>query len=214
MFLENMDLHRAVDINYDTVYGPNHNEDCRRDICRCTGIVNARVETPINTLSVAELIYKKIKTKGKPEKLRLYALERIVSVATRNPEVFDINVVKGYYGEEIGSVHLSAGDDFEKAVNDVLKEDSNPVAVALIYEYGYLLDRLVGCDFKIVTVPREDIKLGDFYPSQAYAQSRYSMEYPLPLCLIDENNLVVDGHHRMAAKNPKDKVEVVKAFPR
>lgn len=209
-----IDFHYYVDIEYGYAY--NCGPECD-PYCRCGQIIDIRFE-PLDKQAVARRIIEKKKIK---DELTRYVVERFCSRLTE--ESFEVDVVAGYYGQEIGGIYLDWQDradieyliglDAEITIKELLKR-----------EYGYLLDRLKTATFEVVRVNLSDVQLRqDEYARKVSEENLSTIEvssrfFPVALCeeADDGKYAVIDGYHRVAKlkDTKKRKVFIVVASER
>jgi len=188
------DFHYLVEIDY-----------CVNDYCRCQVITDARCTNP-NYYN----LYSSVVGKCKLSPIKKYVLDRVIR--SLNAEDFVVNIRGGYYGEEIDSVTLN--EEKRDKINAILADleqmdDNKAVETSLIFEYGYLLDSVVGKKWRIEkNVPIDNITFGGNYEkinrntTKAYAIEMVdNNEYgPAVLCLEQSGKFrLIDGRHRLAA---------------
>lgn len=186
--------------------------DCG-SICRCGRITNARV-TSVDTLRLASDINACLDTE-----MDKYCAERIlVRSGLNDMNAYNVGVVGGYYGQEIGSVTFHGTSPLPEILA-LLKDstDLKKVLRALAYEYGYVLPSLMSkADAKIKEVPLSSIYAGqtDHYKRldreaiKRYKESRST----LPQIVVVEDHgyyRIIDGYHRYAAAQGKEKIKVI-----
>lgn len=235
-----------VDFKYSGVnYDYNTSNSCAESgcdsegICRCGVIQNAHI-TNIDVNAMSNEIYgmyfdkskqqireDKINTVlyGTSKELDIYCIDRVL----RNNKIWDeskwdISVVGGYYGEEIGSIKLDSKfsniqDDIESLLN--LNSFKEKVNYLLHMEYGYILPELDGCDYEMSTISRSDAVFGSdghYRKIQKEDLSHYVLYSGISGIVKKDGDKykIIDGYHRIYAgglgkfKNVDIKVILVK----
>jgi len=201
--LKDMDFQYMAEIEYDN--DRPFSCDCGDDYHRCSQITNTRVES-----IHIDLIIDKLITKTKTSDFIKYCIYNILS-HTLKLEYFEVDVVSGYYGEEIGSVLLEETvrqdliNAFEKL--NSLKTDNEKLFYVLEREYGYVLDNLKQLDFKIIKTSVNQIIIPQMNHFMKLDRNRVDIykkeieEIPA-VCVCREENgklILVDGYHRLCA---------------
>jgi hypothetical protein len=176
---------------------------------RCSTITSFKLNS-INTDAIANEIIKLIKSE---DDILDYCIKRIVS---HNREISDINNWDmdkggGYYGEEIYNVYPNNTSDLGDKLNHLLSLESyeEKINYVLELEYGFVLESLKTCSYKIKKISIEDV----FVPNQDYSR-RLDMRTVERYKKLDLNEIVavgifekrgtggirlIDGYHRFAA---------------
>lgn len=199
------DLHDTVDVAYE-----NGTDDCEcgDDYCRCSTIVNARVEdVPCDRLA-EEIAPKSLLVK--------YCVERILQhfKPLHDSSNWDIKVEGGYYGEELGEVKLNpeVADSLSRlllSLNDA--SDNDIVETALQVEYGFVLSSLRDKTWTVERVLLSNVDLGNKNHAEDLDEKRvtsYRLNKKIVSALvlkIGDKYRVIDGYHRItAAKRDKE----------
>lgn len=223
-----------VSYDYDVEYSCEESGCCSEGICRCGRIYDEHIISPCVS-ELTNFFYSKmidISKAGKRnnkinsifyggEEIDKYFINRILTkYKLYDPDVWSIDIVAGYYGDEIGDVRLN-NTTFEIVVDAcerVLNFDnlSDKVKFILTVEYGYLLNDLSKCDFESIEIDKSEIDFKDL--NQNHIQN---IEKSLPLIYYDENHYklhrgvvrksgdkykIIDGYHRILSTNAKFKV--------
>jgi len=213
----------GVDITYDNQTSNDHGERCKDDYCRCSTIENQRV-TNVDMLQVVEKIVEPPAARRglDIEKYAIdkYCIDRILtSYKVFDPNNWNIKVCPGYYGEEINCVSINT-EVATKVDQEITRITSLPsindkVREILILEYGYLLDILKTCQFRVDSVDKANIIFPrkEYYTKLDKASVDRYIDYTLPRGIVifsAANNSwrVIDGYHRISAAKP-GKVEVI-----
>jgi hypothetical protein len=213
--LVDAELKYCVDYGYDRKYHC-HSHNCD-DICRCGTISGCRVKS-VDVRSIAQEIFGKGLTDTEK-----YCIERIlVAHQVYQSSRYDINIVPGYYGEEVGGITLDrcVAKSCDADIKEMLSKrgDSRKVAFVLKVEHGYLLPILKGKKFEVVKVAKSDLMFGqeDHYcrlDKDIVKMYEWYEKDGLPkgVCVQDGSRYrVIDGYHRCAAVKKSCKVWVAK----
>lgn len=233
--MRNIDFKSALTYDYDTKYS------CEKSgcdsICRCGVIKNERVTYVDFKLAVAEiyeqyfghdLAAKRNNTinsvlYGITNEIDYYTIDRILRInKIYNGKCWDINVVSGYYGEEIGEVYLD--ESTSKTISSQLSESfdiddiSERIEYLLKLEYGYILPELIIRKYELITIKKSDIIFGDYKHHQKvlskntdyYSDSKYDLARGVVIRSGDKYRLV-DGYHRCSSSLNND-VIVLNAY--
>lgn len=193
--------HSGVEVSYDSVCGC-YTETCESDYGRCNVIQNARV-VGVDVLEIARTLA--VQEENVPD---WFLADRVLrAMEVYKPEVWDIAVRGGYYGEEIESVILKP--DLASNVGNVLESlvklpTTGRIQELLNLEYGYLLDSLKGLRWREEKVHKDSLIFGakDHYQKLDRERLAAYAKYPLPKgCVIPDGERfkVIDGYHRCAA---------------
>jgi len=169
----------------------------------------------INVFDVTKTIINNYKQKL--NEIDHYCINRILTILkVWDPDNWDINVSSGYYGEEIQSVELKYGiaADIEDQLNKILfdlKTTKEKIEALLILEYGYILQKIQNCNYRIETVAKNKIIFQrEHYQKLDRAAIKAYEDYSLPVGIVFEDNnthTLIDGYHRIAASKT-DKIKV------
>jgi hypothetical protein len=234
--IESIDLQYGVNCDYQTEercaeYG------CQEEgICRCTTIHNEEVSyvnIPYISNRIYETIYGTDKATKRDEIIKeilfgfnkefeVYCFDRILrSKKIWKSNNWIINVVSGYYGQEIGDVKLyhSLAKDIDVTINEFINIENikDRIEKILTLEYGYILPELKECEYEVITLNVEDLVFpqNNHYQLVKYkAVSFYSDENYLGIRGIVKRSgdkyKVIDGYHRLS-KTKKNEVKVILA---
>jgi hypothetical protein len=200
-------------------YYTNYDYDTVRDgcgcesICRCSKITNARI-LDVDTLRLSKDIGVYLDTE-----IDEYCVERILARSgLHDRSAYDISIVSGYYGQEIGNVTFR-GTSLVPEILNLLgeKDDLVKILKTLKYEYGYILPSLMNktkVEIKEVAIASISAGQTDHYKRlDRDAIERYKeAKSTLPQMVVVEDNgyfRLIDGYHRYAAAQGKDKVKVI-----
>ncbi len=214
----------SMEVKYETYY-PCHDGSncCDGDMCRCGQIKDAHVESAKRS-DVIEPITSKCN-----DIILAYCIDRIMTMSGMlDKDNWEVNVYRGYYGEETDGVELSLPVLVEVCTR--LREietlsDIDRIKKCLEYEYGYVLPRLQ--DVRSVSVKDIDIAETnglnqDYYHKVEMDKVDLYADYQLPrvVCLKnkwagstvgDSRYYLIDGYHRLVSAN-KNKISKIKAI--
>jgi hypothetical protein len=149
-------------------------------ICRCGQISDCSI-SDININMMVDSIYSDIyedytKSSKRDEKLNqilngygkdfnIYTIDRILRIKkVYKTENWDIEIIGGYYGEEVGDVTIKEdlAKELELLINKALEiEDINErVNFLLMLEYGSIHNKLIDVKYSIVEIDRDLIHYG------------------------------------------------------
>lgn len=226
----------GIDIDYKRDYDCSSYGCDPEGICRCSSIYDEQIIN-INVSEIVENIYNQIYDNSKATKrnnlinslfgiskeLEIYTIDRILRKSFIYDEsIWEIEIVGGYYGQEIGSVKLDStyADKLSQKINESIVIDNikNRVEYLLNLEYGYILPELLDKDYKVITINKSDIVFGnekhlknvstkdlDFYSDTNYNGIRGVVTKK------DGKYKVIDGYHRLS-KTSKKSVMVIEAY--
>ena len=162
--------------NYDLEYDYHTENYCEESgcydegICRC-GIISCAFVTSVNLHNMTNHIYDSIFDKSKSirrhkriasilyggELVDKYCIYRILSrYELYDKYLWNVEVIGGYYGEEIGNVTLP--DELFKEISTKCSEVveletlEDKLRYVLTLEYGYLLPEFEKSNFKIIKI--------------------------------------------------------------
>ena len=188
---------------------------CDDYICRCTTIESAWIEES----SINGLIDFLFRTYGLSESyIDRYCFDRICHIfKIHDTDYFDIDIVRGYYGEEIGEITFDNEEKVRNAFENLLTIDSviDKIKFCLKLEYGYLID----CVESATSAAIVEVNPADIVPAQREyfvrmnktiheAYKGYSL--PIGVCVRDGSKYrLLDGYHRLAANKDRDKADII-----
>jgi hypothetical protein len=114
---------------------------------------------------------------------------------------WEVNVCRGYYGEEVNGVNLT--DEVYntltaqiETLNSSSKDDQ--IKFVLELEYGYVLDSLKDVSFEIVDSQKKDLIAGnEVYRKKVQKGTYKKHNLPVGIYLEDGNKFrLIDGYHR------------------
>lgn len=215
-YIKTNDFQFVIDCRSNTKYPCQSGSGCcDGDYCRC-GIITAYVPENINN---AHLIARSlVKNQNNLTNFGFYCLERFISCALKeNPKCFDVNIVEGYYGQEVGGIIINAelkGDinKFIALLNNKSNDSCFLVEHILNKEYGYVLPDIKDKNWVYESVLLKNIRPGNTeYKSlnKVYVKQYLENNHLSCLCKKEIGSkyfTLVDGYHRfMAAKQRGDK---------
>lgn len=227
--IKSEDFKYIVDYTHETVY------DCESygcdSICRCGQIENAHVVF-VNVINITNHLYELYFNNSKSSKrdriinnvlgditddINYYTIDRTLRInRIYDPDNWDINICRGYYGEEIesvkliGSLSIKIENQLEEAFN--IFDLSKRIEYLLKLEYGYLIDTLKGKKYEIVIIDKNDITFGSdsqYRKVKSMDLPYYNKSYKSFRGVVIEKNdkyQLVDGYHRCLAVDGKFKV--------
>jgi len=216
----------GVDYEYDSNYpcqkGDYYGDESACDpYCRCKEISNAQViEVDIN--QVVNVLCRR-EPKDNSDLIDKYCLDRVLrQYKLYDPNSWEVNSVRGYYGDEIGSVTVFPL--IRKNIITMLhsvanfRTNSEKIKKVLEYEYGFVLPALVPLsEAYIDTVDINDLVFGNKEYARKIKKPDIdiydSYELPRAICTTEAGKefgeskyYVRDGYHRvLSAKNKGDK---------
>lgn len=223
-----------VDYDYDVENSCDESGCNDEGICRCSVIVDTEIKK-VNIELFTDTIYSsyygddkaskrdaKINTVlfGTGKELDIYTIDRILRIhKVWEPYNWTIEVVGGYYGQEINGVFLdeTLRQKLEHCINTALSIDSfdKRVEYLLKLEYGYILPELEGCKYSIAEIFRNDVQLGSInhYKKVEFENLDHYKNYNgiRGVVLFDGMKYrLIDGYHRMLSTN-LSYIKVIKA---
>ena len=212
----------SIDVEYETYY-PCHNGSncCNGDMCRCGQIQNTHVESAKRS-EVIEPITSKC-----DDIILAYCIDRIMTMSGMlDKDNWEVNVYRGYYGEEIDGVELNRTimDTVCARLQEIeTLSDIDRIKRCLEYEYGYVLPKLkklTTATVREVSIDNLDVFNENHYRKIEKQAIDYYQDYKLPraVCNKDWANddfipeyKVIDGYHRVVSAN-KNKINKIKVI--
>jgi hypothetical protein len=183
----------GVDYTYHSTYP--HNDD--PGLC----VIE---EATATTVSVDQIAAHLAGTKSTT--INQYLIDRILRLnKVYLPEVWDVRICPGYYGDEIDGVYLREGIasvvDTMIASVIYLQNDNFKVEELLRLEYGFLLPELEGRDWAVEKIDRQWIKYGnhDYGKRLDPAAVGVYEDYKGIRGIVipkDDGYRLIDGYHR------------------
>ncbi len=203
----------GIDSEYDTYHQCQNGSDCcRDDYCRCGTIENIRNITVDISALISGLVG------NSKEILNAYCVDRLIRASDlKDPSNWELNVERGYYGEETHGhspnqlIIDNLISDFKLMLN---MSDANKVKLCLKNEYGHVLPSLEKLtNAEICLVKTDDIELfNDHYVrkiNKKFVDQYDDYEFPRAVCtLAGSKYRVIDGYHRMSSALNKNLKEV------
>lgn len=198
--------------------------ECRHGgYCRCATYENIEI-TSVNLKDIrSTLLSKSSKRKNAVSTSNTtfidYCIDRILRYhKAYDPELWEVSVCPGYYGEEIDGYHFSAMNDLIHNVVKMIKMSvNNRIRYVLELEYGHILESLQTARFSEHTVSPDKITWGNPEYMMKKA-SRENLEYykdhdlPVAICSMEgEKYKIIDGYHRFCANKDKKEVNIIVA---
>ncbi|ASV44499.1 hypothetical protein PBI_SCTP2_484 [Salicola phage SCTP-2] len=191
--------------------------NCGDGPCRCEEIEETWIEddqaelfsgvylSVLNAIKTKNLTTnRKVKADQFLNTIHKYCIERLcVHHNVHNKDLYDIDVVGGYYGQEIGSVTFENQKELNDDILYILntcKNDIERIKFILEKEYAYLLDSIENvtqCDieyFNVKDIAKNSIELTRIKNND----NEYFIELDpksMPIGII-HNNVLIDGHNR------------------
>jgi hypothetical protein len=188
---------------------------CDEDICRCTTIEDRWINN-IDVNQVKSKLYNQHKTQNSI--INEYCFDRICHIfKIYDKDCYEIEVVNGYYGEEIEGIWFNNEEEVFNAYNKLCQLDSDieKIKYCLELEYGYLIDSVKSAvKMKLIDVSPNEIYL----PQMEYfkridkdvvdAYKRTAL--PIGVCVKNDNHYkLIDGYHRFVATKDREKVLII-----
>ena len=196
-----------IEYDYDT---DRNNCDCD-DYCRCSTISSAHIVGDIDLTVVSNRFNKTVGA----DKFLSYAVNRVLTACELyNKDYWNVEVVDGYYGEEIGGVYIDSPQLLKWMEKlDNAKTDEEKLFVALECEYGYILDELKSKTWSIEITDKIFLSVGqkEHYTklNKKAVDSYKNFCFPLGVCIVQGDKYrLIDGYHRTMA-NKNDVIEII-----
>jgi hypothetical protein len=219
--LGQVDFRYAAEVEYDS---GSYYCECD-DICRCSTIENIRV-TEIDLLGTAHKIYDKRWVGERPSKnatlaqltsAEAYKVERVLHSFRLwehlggNYDNWDVDVEGGYYGDELGEVHMEKSLQQSLADYVALFQDMSPeeaIAKMLSEEKEQDFSYIASSELEFKKIPItliDGFKPPSISPTSLQAENTsyrfYNMENAFPIALVEETETgysLLDGQERLA----------------
>lgn len=222
-----LDLQNIVSLKYDRDF--QCIGVCEAITCRCSKIKKIEIES-VDIPKLSEIIYniyfdnsdrsiRDLKLSDLlnniTKSLNMYTIDRILRInKIWEKSSLDISLMQGYYGEEINDVVINDEKikTIKKQLNKAfsLENITDRINYLLELEYGYVLPKLIGKNYKIKKVDKGEIKT---LSEEHYDKSnkKYLIHYDdinyngIKGIAIKENGYyrLIDGHHRYSMTNNK-----------
>lgn len=184
--------------------------ECGDDYCRCTKVINPRVES-VNYTSILCRIIEIFK---KESPITLYCIDRIINrYGLSDTSNWEPEVTGGYYGEEVDGATFCDSEKLITSISELLLKESDDEKIEFIleHEYGYILPDASNKNWRITQVHIGDIKANN---EQHYVKLNKDKideycnivkddeNYIIAICLPNEETgiyRIIDGYHRYTA---------------
>ena len=203
------DLSWIVDYDYD-----RSNCTCRNWPCRCTSIINTR----INKVNVREVVNELYNRHSRTDDdVDEYCFDRICHAFNVYDEyLYEVETCGGYYGEEVCGVWFENEEKVFNAYYEMLKLKTplEKIQYCLKLEYGYLLDCVESAtSANIIEAPTNKIsppqKEYFIKVNKSVIEEYKNMDLPIAVCVMNDNRYrLIDGYHRFVANKDRDKVDI------
>lgn len=234
--LKTYDFKYSVEYDFDSRFSCNESGCYDEGICRCSKITSFFLKS-VDMNSILKEINSKYfdnststKRNNKidtilgditPE-INLYTIDRILIInKVYDVTNWNINIVNGYYGEEIGDILISE-DVAERMENqlEIAFQKTNlidRINYLLYLEYGYLLPELNGLKYSVELINKDSINFGSKSQLEKieqknldyYIDTNYNLIRGVVIKSVSDYRLI-DGYHRCYSTN-SDKVKVIVA---
>lgn len=198
----------VLDYDYETT---DCNGKCD-DYCRCNKIID---------LEIKGVYLSYILDKLDGDEIDKYCFDRILRLnKIYDTRLWGISTTSGYYGEEIEGANFS---DEEKMFSEILKIQrlkslKSKIEFILNTEYGYILDCLKGCKYKIQTIKKSDVQLNNKNYYNKIDKDAYPSDWNeegLPIGIYTGTSSggyrIIDGYHRFVA-NKNSEIRAIVAY--
>lgn len=207
---QNTDLQYDLKFDYDRT-----GCTCHEYICRCTRIINTRMEKVDPNNVIKHLMSSLIQRRSEIER---YCFDRICyAFKIYDMDQYTIEYGGGYYGDEIYGVYFDNEEQVRKHYTEVckLQTDIEKIQYCLELEYGYLLDSVKDAKrayiAKVSTSRIHTPQTEYFKKVDANAIDTYkNRELPVAVCLKNGGNYrLIDGYHRFAANKNSEIISII-----
>lgn len=202
-------------------------------ICRCGKIENAHVNY-VDIAPMVERVYNSycnlppiakkrddrindILNSEVSKEVDIYTFDRIFRInKVFSPDVWSIDISNGYYGEQIDGcfLHESIVENICNQINESMNilNLSERIEYLLKLEYGYILDDIHECQYRVDFINRKDIRFNNYYRKEVnkckfYSDNVYKNIRAVVLKKEDYYQLV-DGYHRFVSSD-SDTIKVL-----
>lgn len=227
----------CVEYNYDYLQTCETSGCLDEGICRCSTVENC-VVTDVRFSKLVKSVYDLYFDNSKSGKrtlkinyvlgditkdIELYTIDRILRInKVFSPDVWEIQVCNGYYGQEIGCVILN--HNVSILIESQLSHAFNIINLTerikylLNLEYGKVLPELQNCKYLLTEIERDSIIFGSKPHFDRVKEKKlmfYSDEnYKLVRGIVIEKKdgyRLIDGYHRCFASENRY-IKVLKAY--
>ena len=180
--------------------GCRHNDYCRRNF-----IVNPRVESVSISSILSTFLEPSSKRKDVISTKNIefvdYCVDRLLRIyKVYDPEAWEINRSRGYYGEEIDSINLNCFGNVVTDIKQIIKLTPNErIEFILNKEYGYLLDSIKNKHWSQIEVVPTSLKINNKeYVKKCDGYIDLNSNLPIGIYIKDGDNnyKLIDGYHR------------------
>ncbi len=177
--------------------------NCEAEYCNCTKITNTVVES-VDLNSISNQLTAEI-----TDPISKYCINRLLVInELYSSNNWKVNVVSGYYGEEVHGCTLQP--NCQQTLISQIQElenlnDIDKIKKILEFEYGFLLDQLKACSsVSILEVPLSKIRPfnQDYSRKVSKKDVGFYLDCKIPRAICSKNGAlyaVIDGYHRMTA---------------
>lgn len=203
---EYINIRYCVEVDYDIIPSADPDDEYMRE--------STLENVHIAEININDIVNAFIKWANSRSKIDNYCIDRIVRhFKPWNNDDYDIDVVCGYYGEEIGDVTWEHTTDCKNAIAEMiaLECDIEKIEYVLKLEYGFILPQYRAYNHaKVQTINSADIIIGNMQHYNSACNDFYA-EHKLPRCVVDEKYRLIDGYHRLVAAygNNIERIEVI-----
>lgn len=201
---------KSYNIEYD--YDRTSCIGCGDDYCRCTRIVDTRVTSVGLPLDMVVVRHQKANSwdYDKPITLSVmqrYAIDRLFRIHRfYDTSLWEVNVVGGYYGEEVEGCRLESDKRWSAFVTDVqqmlaMDTDIEIVRHVLTGEYSYIHESFDDATHaEIISINGDRLRRQDGHFSRVKRNEidDYQMDDSLPIGVVYKGERLIDGYHRLA----------------
>lgn len=186
----------------------DYSREIKGNYGRESTIHNAQVEEGISPSGFAKSFIDQFSTDNfseyRQDLTALYALRCVGSIhEVWNPGKYQINIGKGYYGDEIRGVRHKDGNQMYNRIQKVIQdhvhyEDYTTAIYQLLeWEYGYVLDHLKDKELELVETPVGDLRTPNKHYAGKVDKIESGIQHDIPVGVYADFE-VVDGYHRLA----------------
>ena len=210
-----------VGYDYKREYNCENNGCNEEGICRCSYIVDARIES-IDIIRLTEHFYSEIidtdpkKTKRNKNLNSIlygvdideYCINRILTINKLwDKDIYDISISGGYYGEEIETISIldSTLRKVEHDIEEIIDIDdpSDKIKFLLQLEYGYLIENIENKKLSFIEIDKSEIDFRNSEHSINQIKNKnlnFYKYYPYLHGVVRKKlgmYKIIDGHHRI-----------------
>lgn len=214
----------CVSYDYQTEYSCEESGCNDEGICRCGRIYDDVVKS-VSISEMTNYIYNHFIPNSKAgkrherisqifyggEEVDKYCINRIIShFKAWDSSNWIVNIIGGYYGEEIGGVELDKEVlySISDACDIVLGFETiaDKIRFVLTLEYGYILNELKDSDFELISIYKTDIDFDKMNKKHTENVRKENALYYLPdsyslprgiVRKLNDRYTIIDGFHRI-----------------